>query len=43
MKESSKTDADDEIPNIQQFDTGLENKTEEINKPLEIQSTKPEN
>jgi len=43
MQENSKIGADDEIPNIQQVDTGLENKTEEISKPPEILSTEPEN
>jgi len=33
MQESSKTGADDEILKIQQVDTGLKNKAEEISKP----------
>jgi len=32
MQENSKTGVDDEFPNIQQADTGLENKIEEISK-----------
>ena len=42
MQESPKTSTDDEVPNIQQVDTRLENKTEETNRPLEIQSTRLE-
>jgi len=37
MQESPKTDADDEVPNAQQVDTGQENKIEEASKQ-EIQS-----
>jgi len=42
-QESPKTGTYDEVPNIQQVDIGLENKTEETSKPPEIQSTGPEN
>ena len=38
MQEISKTGADDEFPNIQQADTGLENKLEDPNKLPEVQS-----
>ena len=37
MQESPKMDADDEVPNGKQIDIGLENKTEEASKLLEIQ------
>jgi len=43
MQKNSKTGANDDIPNIQQVDTGLENKTEEICEPPEIQLTEPKN
>jgi len=43
MQENSKIRADDEIPNIEQVDTGLENKIEEISKTPEIQLTEPQN
>jgi len=42
MQESPQTGTDDEIPNIQQVDTGLENKKEETSKPPTIQSTETE-
>jgi len=38
MQEKSKTGADDEFPNIQQADTGLENKLEDTSKLPEVQS-----
>jgi len=38
MQENSKTGVDDEFPNIQQADTGLENKLEDISKLPEVQS-----
>jgi len=38
MQENSKTSADDEFPNIQQADTGLENNLEDTSKLLEVQS-----
>jgi len=38
MQESSKSSANDEVPNAQQVDTGLGNKTEESSKLQEIQS-----
>jgi len=38
MQENSKTGADDEFPNIQQDDTGLENKLEDTSKLPEVQS-----
>ena len=38
MQESSKTCADDEVPDSQQVDTGLNNKIEETSKLQEIQS-----
>jgi len=37
MQESPKMGVDDEVPNGQQIDTGLENRTEEASKLLEIQ------
>jgi len=43
MQESFKIDTNDEVSNIQQIDNGLENKIEETGKPLEIQSTGPQN
>jgi len=42
MQKSPKIGTDDEVPNIQQVDIGLENKTEEISRPPKIQSTEPE-
>jgi len=38
MQENSKTGGDDEFPNIQQADTGLENKLEDTSKLPEVQS-----
>jgi len=38
MQKNSKTGADDEFPNIQQADTGLENKLEDTSKLPEVQS-----
>jgi len=38
MQENSKTSADDEFPNIQQVDTGLENKLEDTSKLSKVQS-----
>ena len=38
MQESPKSSADDEVPNVQQVDTGLNNKTEEASKLQEFQS-----
>jgi len=38
IQESHKTGPDDEVPNAQQVDTGLENKIEEASKLQEIQS-----
>jgi len=38
MQENSKTCADDEFPNIQQADTGLENRLEDTSKLPKVQS-----
>jgi len=37
MQESPKTSADDEVPNVQQVDNNLDNKSEETSKLPEIQ------
>jgi len=43
IQENSKKGADDDIPNIQQTDTGLEIKIEEISKPENQQKFNQQN